>query len=348
MLNGGVDNKTRLEILRLIAELDNPVGAETLTIRLADRGIRLTVDAVRYHLRVLDEQGFTSREGNRGRALTADGWRELQRSLVDTRMRFGLARHETLAQQVTFDPESRVGLVAGSLAVFPAEQLPAVLQHVARACRAGICVSDRVALLSGGEKIGGVPVPSGKVGLVMVSTATVDGILLSRGLLFRPIFGGLVEVAARHPYRFVDVVDYGHGSRDPVEILIRPGSTRIRGIVERGHGLMLADVREMVGAARERVRRLLEEIRGCGLGGVLTVGDVGQPILGVPVQQHTFGIAMAAGINPIVAAYEAGIMAEFLLNEVLVDYSLLKPVDLLLPESERGSAAVSGGYLSTG
>lgn len=349
VLSSVVDNKTRLEILRLIAELDNPVGAETLVVKLSERGINITVDAVRYHLRVLDEQGFTSRIGNRGRTLTSEGWSEIQRSLVDTRMRYGLAKHESLAQQVTFDPGSRSGQVVGSLAVFPAGELATVLRCVAGSCRAGICVSDRVALLRGGEKVGGAFIPAGKMGIVMVSTATVDGILLSHGLLFRPIFGGVVEIAAWHPYRFVDVVDYGHSSRDPVEVLIRPGSTRVLSTFERGHGLILADVREMVGVARERARRVLDEIQGHGLGGVLTVGQVGQPILGIPVQQHTFGVAMAAGINPFVASYEAGVAAEFLLNEMMIDYAALRPVEELLSEPERDLlAGVAGSVTAVG
>ncbi len=75
-----------MEILRLVAELESPVGAETLVAKLAERGIDITVDGVRWHLRVLDEQGFTNRVGPRGRVLTERGWRELRRSLVDARM----------------------------------------------------------------------------------------------------------------------------------------------------------------------------------------------------------------------------------------------------------------------
>ena len=105
-----------MEILRLIAESDRAIGAETLTGRLALRGINLTVDAVRYHLRVLDEQGFTSRLSNQGRVLTDAGSGELERSLVDTRMRYGLAS-TMLAQQVTFDPAKSDG-VASTVVTF--------------------------------------------------------------------------------------------------------------------------------------------------------------------------------------------------------------------------------------
>lgn len=329
-----VDNRTRLEILRLVAELadmDNPVGAETLVAGLAERGIAITVDGVRWHLRFLDQQGFTRRVGTRGRMVTEAGWRELQRSLVDARMMYARARTETLAHQVTLDTGSGNGEVVGALTVFPAADLTRVLRHAALACRAGFCVSDRVAVVRGGEKLGASLIPAGKMGLITVSTATIDGLLLSRGIGFNPTYGGVVELSGWRPQRFVDILEYGRGSRDPVEVLVRSGSTSLTGMLQTGQGLIMADVREVVGVARDRACRLLEGMSRCGLGGVLMVGQVGQPVLGVPVQQHTFGIALVAGINATVAAFEAGVPAEFHCSEAMVQYTSIRPVGELIP-----------------
>lgn len=335
MVPNGVDSKTRLEILRLISELDNPVGAETLVGGLADRGISITVDAVRYHLRLLDQQGYTAPLGNRGRTLTQEGREELRRSMVDSRMRSALAQVETMAQQVTFDPDVRNGLLAVSVVLFPEEHLYLVLRNTIRATRAGLCVSDRVALLHAGQKVGGVLVPTGKVGLMVVAASTIDGFLLSRGFLFRRSFGGTVEIAGWRPHRFVDVMDYGLGSLDPIEVLARPGRTGVLNAMERGHGLMLGSVREMLGVARDRVMRALHELQGTSLGGIMAVGQVGQPILGVPVQQHTFGIVVAASINAVVASMESGVAVEVRAQEAMVEYESLRSVEELLPEPER-------------
>jgi len=261
-------------------------------------------------------------------------------------MRYGLARHESLAQQVTLDPSSCRGLVASTAVTFPAEHLTTVLKRAAKACRAGLCVSDRGMLVRAGERLGSMIVQDGQAGLVTVSTSTIDGFLLSRGLMFRPIFGGIVEVASWRPYRFIALVDFGRGSRDPVELLIRPGSTRINSIIERGYGLLLADVREMVGVARDRVISLLGETQSCGMGGVLMVGQVGQPILGVPVQKHTFGVAMVAGVNPILASYEIGVQADFMLNEALVDFASLQPIEKLIPELDGDDMEAPGALIS--
>lgn len=335
-----VDNRTRLEILRLISEMPNPVGGDVLMLRLNQRGIDIGLDGVRYHLRVLDEKGLTQRISTRGRVLTELGRQELRTSLVDTRLSYALARFETLAHQVTLDPKSGTGDAVGSLIVFPEDRLVDVLRDTAMVCRAGLCTSDRVAVLRSGEQSGCVLIPPGKAGLVVLSTVTIDGLLLSRGIMFRPTFAGIVEVNGRRVRRFIDVLEYARDSRDPIEILTLAGGTNLRSVLKQGHGLILADVREVVSVARERVERLASELAGYGLGGVLAIGQPGQPVLGVPVRPHTFGIALIAGISPGVFSFEQGIPCEFYCIESLIDYASLQPIDTLLSEPEMASLAL--------
>jgi len=235
------------------------------------------------------------------------------------------------------------GHVVGALTIFPTEELSTVLLYAVKSCRAGLCISDRMALLKSGDKFGTKVIPPDKTGIVTVATTGIDGFLLSNGVLFRPTFGGIVEVIDWHPYRFVDIVDFGRGTRAPVDILISSGSTHLLGIIEKGNGLLLADIREIIGAAREHVLRLLRDIETYGLGGVLMVGQIGQPVMGVPVQQHTFGVAMIAGINPTVAAFEAGVSAEYSLNQGMIDFASLRSVEQLAPTLfDRNQLAVGG------
>ena len=84
----GVDNKTRLEILRLIAEMPNPVGGNVLMLRLNQHGIDIGLDGVRYHLRVLDEKGLTRRISTRA---GFTGWAGELELTGDTRHRLRLA-----------------------------------------------------------------------------------------------------------------------------------------------------------------------------------------------------------------------------------------------------------------
>jgi len=88
----------------------------------------------------------------------------------------------------------------------------------------------------------------------------------------------------------------------------------------------IADIREFVGPAREGVCDLLHRLQGCGLGGVLAIGQMGQPVLGIPVRDHTFGMALLAGINPALPSYEQGVPMEFSLVECLVDFRFPLPM----------------------
>lgn len=341
-MNDGMENRTRAEILRLVSELEAPVGAEKIAGKLADLGIAITVDGVRYHLQILDKLGFTRRVSTRGRVLTPAGWEELRRTPIHARLMHALVRWDVASHQVTLDTSSGSGLVVGALTIFPADQLPVVLLNAARVCQAGFCVSDRMALLGEGDSYGSYMVPSGKRGLVAVSSITHDGLLLSRGLASRLTFGGAVEIVAGQPTRFIDVFELGRSSMDPLGSLARQGITRVQDIVEGGSGILLADIRELVGVARPRALGVMKEAEACGLGGILAVGQIGQPVLGIPVQHHNYGAVVVAGINATVAAYEVGVPAEFHCIEGMVDFASLRTVASLLAEAGVNPALAQG------
>ncbi len=65
-----------IEILRILREHREPVGAKRLSEIMAERGFVLSDRAVQYYLSYLDEQGFTRKIGNKGRILTPEGHTE--------------------------------------------------------------------------------------------------------------------------------------------------------------------------------------------------------------------------------------------------------------------------------
>jgi len=103
---------------------------------------------------------------------------------------------------------------------------------------------------------------------------------------------------------------------------------------------MLADVREMIGVARDQVLRTLSDFRRRSLGGVLAVGEVGRPLLGVPVHPHYFGVppcpAQTCSCPP-----RNRTVPGVTVDELMLDYSLLRPIWELLPE--RRQAGIRAG-----
>src|SRR5208337_2595201 len=62
-----------IEILRILKEHQDPVGAKRLSELMAERGFILSDRAVQYYLSYLDTMGFTEKVGNQGRILTLAG-----------------------------------------------------------------------------------------------------------------------------------------------------------------------------------------------------------------------------------------------------------------------------------
>jgi repressor of nif and glnA expression len=75
-----------IEILRILREHQDPMGAKRLSEMMADRGFVLSDRAVQYYLSYLDTMGFTEKVGNLGRILTPAGVAETDNALVDDRI----------------------------------------------------------------------------------------------------------------------------------------------------------------------------------------------------------------------------------------------------------------------
>jgi repressor of nif and glnA expression len=65
-----------IEIIRVINAADKPIGARAISDE-PPAGLRVGERAIRYNLKIMDELGFTKKEGYSGRILTPLGKREL-------------------------------------------------------------------------------------------------------------------------------------------------------------------------------------------------------------------------------------------------------------------------------
>lgn len=64
-------NKTILAILKILEKYqDTVLGSREISRQLKLHGVVLTERTVRYHLRILDERGFTKVFGKEGRMIT--------------------------------------------------------------------------------------------------------------------------------------------------------------------------------------------------------------------------------------------------------------------------------------
>lgn len=313
-----------ITILKVLSESSEPLGSITIARKLEDEGVFLSERAVRYHLRLMDERGFTTPMGRDGRMITTDGLAEVKEALAPEQLGFVRDKLEMLAFQTTLDPVARTGVLPVNVSLIDTGLFEKAVDAMRPAFDAGLCVSELVATAAEGEKLGAVVVPAGKTGLATVCGVTVNGVLLKAGVPTEYKFGGLLEVNNLIPRRFVAVIDYSGTSLDPSEQFIRARMTTLNQAINGGHGKILGVFREMPAPARPIVEEKLALLKEIGIHGVFALGNTSEPVCQIPVGLNRFGLVQLGGLNPIAAAVEAGIEIESIAESGLIDFTQLK------------------------
>ncbi len=317
-------NKTMLSILKILDKHTDVVGSREISRQLKLHGIDLTERTVRYHLRILDERGHTQVFGKEGRKITEKGRRELKHALVSEKIGFIISKIETLSYQTTLDLSTLNGNVILNISYLPEDKLKNAMKILFQVFSSPYVMSDRIILARGGEKIGDVLIPDGKIGVGTVCSVTINGMFLKAGIPVASRFGGVVETENGRPTRFVSLISYEGSSLDPLEIFIRGKMTDVLGAVKKHNGRILASFREIPVVCMDEARKLAKTMTDCGIGGILLIGDPNKPVLEVPVGIDKAGVVIVGGLNPIAAVEESGILTESKAMSTLYEYSKLK------------------------
>lgn len=310
-----------IEILRVIEDADKPIGARAISDSLSNRGYELGERAVRYNLKILDELGFTKKQGYSGRMLTPIGMRELNDALVDDRIGFVNTRIEEYMYRTSLDIARDGGDVIVNTSLINKDDYEQVAQILKDAFDAGYTISRRVLVLDEREELGSLKVPVGCVGIATLCSITLDGLLMKSGIPANTSFAGVVDVRDRRPAEFTDLIAYAGSSVDPMRVFMARRVTRAADAIFKGSGRLLANVREVPLAAAKQAKELLSQANSRGLCGLIEIGRPGEPILGCPISSGRLGIVFYAGVNGAAAAEEIGIKIRTHPISALVDYS---------------------------
>ncbi len=319
-----VERKT-VAILRVLSDSPQPLGGRVLARRLADLGIELGERSVRYHLKLMDERGLTHPAGRRdGRLITKSGIEELGSALVSDRLGLVTTRIETLAYQSCFDLKKRTGDVPINVSLFSQEEFSQAIRAMEGVFQAGFSIGDLVAIAYEGEKLGGVTVPPGKVGLATMSHIVLCGALIRAGISVDFRFGGIIQVRNHQALRFIDLIEYAGCSLDPSEVFIAGKMTSVNKAAKEGNGKILASFCEIPAIARSDIQTILKELEAAGIKGLVVIGRIGEPVCQIPVMANRFGIVSTDGLNPVAAATEAGIKVVNYAMSGIIDFGKLR------------------------
>lgn len=287
---------------------DKILGSREISRQLKLHGVELTERTVRYHLRILDERGFTKVFGKEGRMITQKGKEELSQALVSEKVGFVISKIETLSYLTNIDIEKNEGDVILNVSFFPEEKLKDSLRIMKPIFASKYVMSDRVVIHKSGEMIGDIPVPKGQIGFGTVCSVTINGIFLKAGIPVASKFGGVLQIENSEPSRFTALISYEGSSLDPLEIFIKSRMTDVIGATKNHNGKILASFREIPVVSIERAKELSGVMTEKGIRGILLIGNPNQPLLEMPVAMDKTGMIIVGGLNPIAALEEAGIL----------------------------------------
>ena len=280
-----------IEILRILKEHRDPVGAKRLSELMAERGFVLSDRAVQYYLSYLDSMGFTEKVGNQGRILTPAGLQETDNALVNDRIGFIISKLERLAYRSTFDPVAGTGDVAYNLSFIPTQDIDRAKVAFDEVISAGCGFFNSYRILDHDPRI-----PPGCVGVITLCSITMDGVLQRNGIPVKMAYGGRLEIEDNVPKRFRDLIGYRGTTIDPLELFISSGLTSIHEFAKKKTGIALANVREVPSSAQKDVESVIKKMSECGFVYPVTMGNQVFNLLENP---YRLSIVAYSGLNHI-------------------------------------------------
>jgi repressor of nif and glnA expression len=313
-----------IEILQVLSESSEPLGSITIARELESRGIFLSERAVRYHLRITDERGYTQPMGRDGRMVTSQGLEELKMALAPEQVGFIHDKLELLAFLTTFDPQTGTGQIPINTTIIDGTNLKKALGVMKNAFEAGLCVSELVAIAGAGQKLGSAIIPKGKAGIATLCSVGITGVFLKAGVPTEYRFGGVLEIKDFKPRRFVAIINYAGTSIDPSEQYIMAKMTRVTEAARTGNGKILAVFRAIPAPAKPIIEEKNTQLEKSGIKGLYAIGNISEPVCHVAVGLNRIGMILLGGLNPIAAVAESGIEVANIAESGLISFSELK------------------------
>ncbi len=315
--------KKQLTILNILKKMNGPSSSRRLTELLSYLGYRISERTVRFHLREMASKGLTRKKGKKGYEITERGLEETMSSHVIEKVGFLSAKIDQMAYTMDFDINTLSGKVVVNFTLVDARKFENNISFVEKIFEKGYTMGELVTFFKPGERLNGISVPDGMIGVGTVCSITLNGVLLKHGIPTISRFGGLLELKNGKPFRFLEIIMYEGTTLDPLEIFVKSGMTDYLGALHSGNGKIGASFREFPSESREEVLQIAERMRRIGLGGLLEMGLPGQSLLEIPVFEGRVGAVVVGGLNAVSVLEEIGVRTESRALAGLVDFKRL-------------------------
>ncbi|MBQ2636035.1 MAG: DUF128 domain-containing protein [Methanobrevibacter sp.] len=301
-----------IEILRILNEQDKPTGSKLIADELKNKGFNLGERAVRYHMQILDEKGYTERMGYSGRRITNLGREKLEKGLIYDQVDFIYSKFEEMIYLTDFNYITQEGNVVVNTSTIYNEESINILKSI---IESGLSVSPYVNLNRVGNE--------DKIEVTTLCGTTIDGILLNEGIPSQPQYGGLLKIEDSQPIKFTELISYKKTSLTPLDAFSSSGLTSIHDVINTGSGIIPANFRLIPGIGRQKAVDIINKLEKIGIGGVIAISEEGKDILGIPVPDGMVGISIVGGITPFCAIQEENQPIDIKIAEEIRDFKTL-------------------------
>ena len=319
-----------IEILRILSKQDQPIGSKLIADELKEKGFNLGERAVRYHMKILDEKGYTEKKGYAGRVITDSGIEKLEKGLIYDQVDFIYSKFEEMIYLTDFDYINQVGNVVVNTSTVYNEESVKIMKEI---FKSGLCVSPYVNLIKDEN--------TGEIEMTTICGTTIDGILLSEGIVSQPQYGGLLKIEKNQPINFIEFISYKKTSITPLDAFSNSNLTSVLDVVTKGTGVIPANFRLIPGIAKEKTMQIIDKLEKIGIGGVIAMSNEGEDLLGLPVPDGMIGMAIVGGITPFCTIREMDEPIDINIAEEIRDFKTLSPIvttmnsHLLQPSIEK-------------
>ena len=304
-----------IEILRILSVQDKPIGSKVIADELKNKGFNLGERAVRYHMQILDDKGYTKRVGYSGRQITELGLEKLEKGLIYDQVDFIHSKFEEMIYLTDFNYINQSGNVVVNTSTIYNEESINIMKNI---FESGLSVSPYVNLNRAGNK--------DEIEVTTLCGTTIDGILLNEGIPSQLQHGGLLKIEDSRPTEFTEVISYKKTSLTPLDAFANSKLTSVLDVINEGSGIVPANFRLLPGISRQKTIDILEKLNKIGIGGVIDISEEGKDILGVPVPDGMIGMAIIGGITPFCALKEIGQEIDIKIAEEIKDFKTLSPI----------------------
>ena len=304
-----------IEILRVLTKQDKPTGSKVIADELKEKGFNLGERAVRYHMQILDEKGYTEKKGYSGRVITDLGREKLEKGLIYDQVDFIYSKFEEMIYLTDFLYRQQMGNVVVNTSTIYNKESINIMKEI---FTSGLSVSPYVNINEDED--------TGEIQVTTICGTTIDGVLLNEGIASQPQYGGLLKIEDFKPVHFTELISYKKTSITPLDAFANAGLTSVLDVIKNGSGIVPANFRLIPGIAKERTEKIIQELDRIGIGGVIGISEEGKDLLGLPVPDGMVGIAIIGGITPFCAIKEMGEEIDIQIGEEIRDFTTLKPI----------------------